>query len=264
VATSAYSYDGIGRLTGLTHTPTGGSNIGYSWTYDAASRITGMTTPDGTTNSIGYDATDQLTGVDYSYQTDETYTYDANGNRETANGNTYTPGAGNRLLSDGTYRYLYNGEGNRKAKYQGAASSNNQVPSGATDITEYLWDHRNRLTAVNHYATYSDYTAGHYDNTSIQYTYDAFDRRIRRITDSNGYLSGGVDYFYNVYQGDNAALEIHDIDGLAIRPRPKQCRKWAESVGFHLLEPGIIEPLRRTTNPEHVEIVKKGMEAIRK
>lgn len=28
---------------------------------------------------------------------------------------------------------------------------------------------------------------------------------------------------------------------MAIRPRPEQCRDWAESVGFHLLEPGIID-----------------------
>jgi predicted methyltransferase len=31
--------------------------------------------------------------------------------------------------------------------------------------------------------------------------------------------------------------------GLAmnIRPRPEQCREWAEAVGFRLLEPGIVD-----------------------
>ena len=28
---------------------------------------------------------------------------------------------------------------------------------------------------------------------------------------------------------------------MAIRPRPEQCREWAESAGFRLLEPGIID-----------------------
>ena len=33
--------------------------------------------------------------------------------------------------------------------------------------------------------------------------------------DENGSVAGGVDHFYNVYQGDNVALEIEDADGLA-------------------------------------------------
>jgi len=35
------------------------------------------------------------------------------------------------------------------------------------------------------------------------------------MTDGNGYLAGQQDYCYNVYQGDNVALEIHDQNGLA-------------------------------------------------
>ena len=50
----------------------------------------------------------------------------------------------------------------------------------------------------------------------VEYTYDYLDRRIERKIDGDG--SGGsnpADYYYNVYQGDNVALEIHDADGLA-------------------------------------------------
>jgi ubiquinone/menaquinone biosynthesis C-methylase UbiE len=28
---------------------------------------------------------------------------------------------------------------------------------------------------------------------------------------------------------------------MAIRPRPEQCRDWAEQAGFHLLEPGVVD-----------------------
>jgi len=66
-----------------------------------------------------YDDTGQLTDSDYDgdWQPDEDYVYDANGNRDTANGSTYTTGASNRLLDDGTYHYDYDAEGNRTARY---------------------------------------------------------------------------------------------------------------------------------------------------
>ena len=47
-------------------------------------------------------------------------------------------GAHNRLLSDGTYRYEYDGEGN--------CVKRTNIPTG--EVTEYEWDHRNRLVVV--------------------------------------------------------------------------------------------------------------------
>jgi hypothetical protein len=51
-----------------------------------------------------YDNTDQVTGATYNYQSNEAYTYDANGNRTNTG---YSTGTGNRLNSDGTYNYQY-------------------------------------------------------------------------------------------------------------------------------------------------------------
>jgi hypothetical protein len=51
--------------------------------------------------------------------------------------------------------------------------------------------------------------------STVEYTYDYLDRRILKKTDSNGPTAGGVDQFYNIYQGDHAALKIHDQNGLA-------------------------------------------------
>jgi len=118
------------------------------------------------------------------------------------------------LLSDGTYRYLYDNEGNRIAKYIGSASIDNRPPSGATDITIYAWDYRNRLTKVSHFASYANYTGGTTDSV-VEYTYDYLDRRILRKIDADGSASNPAEYYYNVYQGGNAALEIHDANSLA-------------------------------------------------
>jgi YD repeat-containing protein len=66
-----------------------------------------------------------------------------------ANGSTYTTGANNQLLSDGTYRYQYDAEGNRTHRLIDV-NQNGQLDSGDTDITQYTWDHRNRLVKVEH------------------------------------------------------------------------------------------------------------------
>jgi len=134
VATAAYSYDTLGRLTGLAYTK-GGTNLftPYSWTYDSLSsagmdfgqtptvgdprvaatgtsaafaglgRITQMVGQDGTSD-YGYDSKSQLTSATHTHQSNETYSYDNNGNR-TMTG--YQTGTDNRLTNDGTYTYTY-------------------------------------------------------------------------------------------------------------------------------------------------------------
>lgn len=86
------------------------------------------------------DNTGQLTGADRNNQgvADETYSYDDNGNRLSANGTTYgTPGTNNRLTDDGTYTYAYDDEGNRTTRTRKSSAT-------ADDYrTEYTWDHRN-------------------------------------------------------------------------------------------------------------------------
>ncbi len=64
--------------------------------------------------------------------TDESYSYDANGNR-TMSG--YSTTANNQLTTDGTYNYTYDDEGNRLTR--------TKISNGK--IEEYIWDHRNRL-----------------------------------------------------------------------------------------------------------------------
>ncbi|NJM76773.1 MAG: hypothetical protein HC852_14505 [Acaryochloridaceae cyanobacterium RU_4_10] len=186
VANSDYSYDLAGRLTRLTHKNTTTTYADYQWTYDGADRITQYISPDGTSN-YNYDDRDQLIATDHSYQSDEAYSYDANGNRTNAG---YQTGTNNRLLSDGTYTYAYDNEGNR--------TSRTNITTG--EITQYTWDYHNRLTSVITKDNSGTVTK------SVEYTYDAYDRRIGKSIDPDGAGSATAQIERMVYDGDNITL----------------------------------------------------------
>ena len=106
------------------------------------SLLTAVESVDGTA-SYTYDATGQLTGANYlgangsaGAQADESYQWDANGN---PTGSGCVVGTDNRLLSDGTYRYAYDAEGNRTARFIDA-DADGQLDSGDANVTQYLWD----------------------------------------------------------------------------------------------------------------------------
>jgi len=186
--------------------------------YDAAGRIRDLTIDHSNNDydsdhDFGYDATHQLTSADHDDQTDETYLYDDNGNRVTVDGSaSYTTGDDNRLLSDGTYRFTYDKEGNRTLRFVDV-NENEVLDSGDTGITQYTWDHRNRLTKVASFADYTGYSGAEADEI-YEYTYDYLDRRIRKTADTDG--DGTPEsYAYNIHRGDDLALEITDQDGLA-------------------------------------------------
>jgi YD repeat-containing protein len=80
VAETSHIYDSINRLTNITHSKGANTISSYAQTYDAGSKITSVTGTDGS-STYTYDNTNQLTGADYDFQADESYTYDSNGNR---------------------------------------------------------------------------------------------------------------------------------------------------------------------------------------
>jgi RHS repeat-associated protein len=186
VANSDYSYDLAGRLTRLTHKRNSTTYADYQWTYDGANRITQFISPDGTSN-YNYDNRDQLTGTDHSYQSDEAYGYDANGNRINAG---YQTGTNNQLLSDGTYTYAYDNEGNR--------TSRTNIATG--EVTEYAWDYHNRLIGV----VTKDSTEAVVK--TVAYTYDAYDRRIAKVIDVDGSGPAMSVTERMIYDEDNIAL----------------------------------------------------------
>jgi RHS repeat-associated protein len=188
VASTAYDYDANGRLTNLAHKRNGNNLAAYGYAYDAINRITQTTSIDGT-SKFTYDSTNQLTSTDHSFQTDEAYSFDANGNRTNTG---YSTGGNNQLLSDGTYSYEYDGEGNRTKRTETSTGK----------VTEYVWDYRNRLTKVS----FKD-AAGNEVKT-IQYIYDVDNRRIAKIIDADGAGAAAPTTERYVYDGQNIVLSF--------------------------------------------------------
>ena len=198
-ATASYTFDADGRLTSLDYDQGSTALEHYAYTYDGASRVKSMSNSFDSPVTYSYDADGQLTGAEQSY------TYDANGNRETAGTSTYgTPGAGNEMTSDGTYTYSYDAEGNRTARFVDT-NSNGTLDSGDTDVTEYTWDYRNRLTSVTHYAAYGDTTP----TQTVTYTYDVFNHMIGRVvTDTSGTTQTRF-----IYDGNQVLLQFDGPGG---------------------------------------------------
>jgi RHS repeat-associated protein len=185
VAASTYSYDALGRLTQLKHAQSATTLADYQLSYDAKNRLTQLKSKDGVSH-YSYDSNDQITGVDHSYQTDETYGYDANGNRidrgSKANKN-------NQLQSDDKFNYHYDKQGNLIRKHE----------KGTGEETEYTWDYRNRLTQV------IVKRRGRIVE-QVDYTYDAFDRRIAKAVDPDGEGREQTETERFVYDGAHIAL----------------------------------------------------------
>ena len=115
----------------------------------------------------------QITGLAIPFTpTNESYGFDANGNRKDINGGSQSStNSHNRLQTDGTYNYVYDNEGNVTIRTK---ISDNTV-------TEYAWDYRNRLNTV------TDKTAAGGSTTKrIEYTYDVFDNRTAKRVDVDG------------------------------------------------------------------------------
>jgi RHS repeat-associated protein len=145
----------------------------------------------GKTLDYSYDTVDQLTGVDYTgtgTPADESHTYDDSGNRTNTG---YTTGDHNRLTADGTYTYQYDANGNRTVR--------TEVSDGT--LTEYGWDHRNRLTSV----TFK--TSGGTVTKAVQYEYDAYNRLVTKKLDADG--NGTFEEkLHWIYDGNQPVLQF--------------------------------------------------------
>ena len=197
VSESNWAYDAANRISSIQHKTEADSVFAeYGFTQDAANRITEFETVDGTADYT-YDATDQLTGADYDYLTDESYSYDDNGNR-TMTG--YETGTNNETLADGTYRYTIDAEGNRTEKFIWTDTNEDGIidESEKTLVQTYEWDYRNRLSRVTNYEN------GVADEV-ISYLYDYLNQMIARsitadnITISEAYIysNGQIVLEYN-------------------------------------------------------------------
>jgi RHS repeat-associated protein len=205
VIRTEHTHDELNRLTHIDH-KRGMSVVAFEdLAYDAASRITQSTDGDGS-SSYSYDNRDQIRSADHSRAAlvDEAFAYDANGNRTSSNrhGSAYQTGPGNRLLSDGTFNYAYDAEGNLIRR--------TEIVTGR--VREFQYDNRNRLVAV------LDNDAAGVLVQRTDYRYDVFNRRISRSVDNTpgDAVEPSVDHF--IYDREDVLLEFLDPDGSGPQP----------------------------------------------
>jgi RHS repeat-associated protein len=225
----------------------------HVWTFDTAllGRLVQATSTDGTAD-YQYDSRGQLIGADYTagaglptVPPDEFYAYDANGNRTNPG---YVTGDHNRLLSDGTYHYEYDAEGNRTRR--------TEIATG--EITEYTWDHRNRLVRVTTRTTDNGcsengtgsgtWTSGACPvfgtplTTVTSYAYDYLNRWIARSHNPDGVpasgtalAAGGFDTHF-VYEANQIILQLSATGDVSNR------YLWGPAVDQILADEQITDP----------------------
>lgn len=201
--TFTFGYDAVDRLTRLSR-PNG---LVTSWSYvdgQVGEQVTrrGTTVVDSvavTRDAAGYprtvtdhagehhythDALGRLLTVDHpegSGVADESYTYDAAGNRRSWGGNPAPAvqyDANNRLLSDGRFTYGYDDAGRLTSRTSRANG----------DVTRLTWDGADRLRAVTQ------------PGTDVAYEYDPLGRRISTTVDAAT--------TYTAFVGDNPRMRL--------------------------------------------------------
>lgn len=209
VVASTFAYDTLNRLTSISHRNAANSVLNsFSYQYDAASRITQITDIDGVT-TYTYNKRDELTAATHADPSnpDETYAYDATGNRKTSHlhGSSYVVGSGvagtadvNRLTGDGKYTYTYDANGNLTKRVE--------ILLGK--VREFAFDHRNRLVQI------TDQTSAAGEATQVvKYTYDLQNRRIASNVDTTPSDASDGKVTYYVYAGEDVIAELVDPDG---------------------------------------------------
>ena len=178
-------YDAVGHLTRLVNRSANGSTLfgDLRHSYDKAGNILSLQDGAGTTNYT-YDALNQLTGA-VGPGLNESYSYDAVGNRTAKGGVTYVYNAANQLVSasDGS-SYLYDANGNLISKTVGGQT------------TSYTWDGYDHLARI-------DFA----DGSHAAYTYDVDGRRLSK-RERNGQMTYYIYEELNLVQELNAAGNV--------------------------------------------------------
>jgi RHS repeat-associated protein len=210
------TYDAAGRSNLLTHVGAVDELLaGYDYDYDFAGLLlhearTHQDSQFAQTIDYVYDLTGQLSFADFDTQDDETYVYDANGNRITSqvgtDQRTYTTGGANQLESDGTYRYEYDREGNQVKRIELTTS----------ETRSFIYDHHNRLVRVDDWSSDpgdpQNPAVGAILTQTVKYIYGALGRRIARSVDADGEGSQSSEKEFFVYNGDNVWADFDEAE----------------------------------------------------
>ncbi len=175
---ASYVYDLGNQLTSVTNTLVGGIPVSqYAYPlYDSVGNRKQLDRTLGTdpVETINYAYNNIYELINVTGAQTHAFDYDNVGNREIADGVTYTPNSLNQYTQVGATTYLYDGNGN--------------LTSDGSNT--YTYDEENRLLSIVN------------GLSSAGYTYDAFNRRVSKT------VNGITTYF--VYDGDGI---IADYDG---------------------------------------------------
>jgi RHS repeat-associated protein len=193
VGTTDYTYGPTGQVSDVTYRNAVDAvlaDLQYQYDFGGLVSTETYTDADSQYNRVAnytYDPAGQLLSAAYSNgQAAEQYSYDANGNRI---GSGYVTGKANQLLSDGTFNYLYDKDGNLVME--------TEIATG--EVTTFDYDFRNRMTSATQWS--KDPSQGGVILHEDDYRYDVLDRRIE-IT-SDGQVTK------TVYNGENAWADFN-------------------------------------------------------
>jgi len=180
-----------GRLIDLKYTKPDGTVISdFAYTHDTAGNILSKTTDFGLVQ-YGYDAMDRLVLADYDWKADETFAYDAVGNRTAdANHPVWQYDAANQLLAYGTGAHDPTGQTPPAVPVftfafdaDGSTVSKTDLGVGTTDQYGYNFD--NRMSEV-----WRD------GELVARYFYYHLSQRVRKDLFSSGVLTGATWFIY--------------------------------------------------------------------
>ncbi|HEV7745843.1 MAG TPA: RHS repeat-associated core domain-containing protein [Pyrinomonadaceae bacterium] len=208
-----YQYDGMDRLARLLDSKGATTIADRQYQYNSANQITQIAEP-ATTRNYSYDALDRLVTASYSSssQPNETYAYDAIGNRTSSHLSTnYSYQPFNRLSNTSSANYSYDANGNLLLK------------SEAGGTTFYSWDFENRLKQVTLP-----------NGNRVAYKYDALGRRIQRVPNagvSTNFIYDGQDVIKDI-NSDGSTVDYMNGPGIDNKLRLSDSRLSAGPLYF--------------------------------
>ena len=175
--TTNYAYDALSQLTNLAHALGASTISSFGYAYDKVGNRTTLNTTRTGVNvtprlNYTYDALNRLIQATHPLpsQPNETFNYDAIGNRLRRDGQTADAAfdSTNRLLQDVQFTYRYDNNGSLIQKTEKATGK----------ITRYTFDAENQLTQIQEFPNASLPAA-----KTVMYRYDGLGRRIEKNVD---------------------------------------------------------------------------------
>jgi len=200
-----YQYDPNSRLTEI-KSIINGLAAGFSLRYDALGRRTSLTYPNGVTTSYTYDNASNLLNLQHLNPLNQilesfNYTYDPNGNRtnmQRANVPVKLPDPKSNITLDSTNRMLTFND--KTITYD----DNGNVVSvtNSCGTTTYSWDARNRLVAINGFASALTSSSA-CEVLPASFKYDSLERRIEKTINGRTiqYVYDGKDIVQGIENG---------------------------------------------------------------